>query len=378
MTHHTGPGIPPGNARPPYGGIGGWGAPRRPKPGVIPLGPLGVGDVLGGAFTTLRRAWRQLMGMSLLVFGVLALLAGAALLIGAGSVLDFLDEPPEEITPTSAEQMLMSLLIGLGVIWLVAMGALLLGTSVIQAVCASVLRGAVLGRSLPFGTVWRETWSRVWAVIGVNLLVSLVTVLPAFVLFYAGWLGLTGSALFAAEGTERLPGLPGWLVPVGLLGGLAWGVVGAWFWVRCSLAPAAAVFEGLGPVAALRRSARLVRGDWWRVFGITLLAAVMAMLAAWVVQLPFQILGLVPSAVLTAGGPDGPSCGSLMAGLVAAVLIGLLGALVSQTVTSAFTPLAQTLLYVDRRIRTENLAPSLAEAAARPSWPPYGSPARRW
>ncbi|CAL9388296.1 hypothetical protein [Streptomyces sp. enrichment culture] len=376
MTHHTGPGIPPGAGRHPYGA---WGAPRPPRPGVIPLGPLGVADVLGGAFATYRRAWRQLMGMSLLVFGVLALLAGAALLIGAGSVLDFLDEPREEITPASAEEMLMSLLIGLGVIWLVAMCALLLGTSVIQAVCAAVLRGAVLGRSLPFGTVWRETWSRVWAVIGVNLLVSLVTVLPAFVLFYAGWLGLTGSALFAAADGQRLWDLPGWLVPVGLLGGLAWGMLGAWFWVRCSLAPAAAVFEGLGPVTALRRSARLVRGDWWRVFGITLLAAVIAMLAAWVVQLPFQILGLVPSAVLTAGGPDdGTSSGSLMAGLVAAVLIGLLGALVSQTVTSAFTPLVQTLLYVDRRIRTENLAPTLAEAAARPSWPPYGSPARRW
>jgi hypothetical protein len=38
----------------PYG-WGGWAPPAPPKPGVIPLGPLGLSEIMNGAFGTLRR-----------------------------------------------------------------------------------------------------------------------------------------------------------------------------------------------------------------------------------------------------------------------------------------------------------------------------------
>ncbi|WP_456049285.1 hypothetical protein [[Kitasatospora] papulosa] len=48
----------------PFGGPPGWGGwVPPPKPGVIPLAPLGLGDVLGGAFSTVGRYWKQLFGM---------------------------------------------------------------------------------------------------------------------------------------------------------------------------------------------------------------------------------------------------------------------------------------------------------------------------
>jgi hypothetical protein len=41
-------------------------------------------------------------------------------------------------------------------------------------------------------------------------------------------------------------------------------VPGIWLGVRCYFAAQAAALEGLGPAAALRRSADVVKGQWWR------------------------------------------------------------------------------------------------------------------
>ncbi|HEY9438306.1 MAG TPA: hypothetical protein VIS29_06585, partial [Streptomyces sp.] len=62
----------------PYGGVpyggppappgwGGWTPP--PKPGVIPLAPLKLGDVLNGAFSTMGRYWKQVLGMGAALYG---------------------------------------------------------------------------------------------------------------------------------------------------------------------------------------------------------------------------------------------------------------------------------------------------------------------
>ncbi|WP_436989436.1 DUF7847 domain-containing protein [Streptomyces sp. enrichment culture] len=349
---------------------------------MIPLAPLDLGGVLGGAFGTLGRAWKQLFGMSLLVFGFLGLLAGAAIYLGYDSLERSLEELGTRQTPPDAE-MMTSFAFGFGALWLTVMLLVLLGTSLVQAACASALRGAVLGRTVPFGTVWRESWSRVWAVVGTNLLVAVMTVVPVVFLFAVGWVSAVVSLFSMVDDAPQLWSIPGWLAPVTLLAALGAGLVGVWLWVRFSLAPAAVVFESLGPVAALRRSARLVRGDWWRIFGITLLAAIMAGLAAWAVQLPFQLIGMVPTATIPAGSPEEPSLAPVLAAMVTSMAITTLGSVIAQTVTSVFAPLVHAVLYVDRRMRTENLAASLAEAAGvqpaaqpHPQAPPrpYGGP----
>src|SRR5688572_28137295 len=59
-----------------------YGPPQAPKPGVIPLRPLGLGEILDGAITTMRTYPKQVLGVSvlisaitnLLVFGVTILL----------------------------------------------------------------------------------------------------------------------------------------------------------------------------------------------------------------------------------------------------------------------------------------------------------------
>ncbi len=74
---------PPGG----YGGGwgGGWGGPPpAAKPGVIPLRPLGVGEILDGAVSTMRTYWRTVLGISLTV----AVLTEIVVVLLQGLVLD--------------------------------------------------------------------------------------------------------------------------------------------------------------------------------------------------------------------------------------------------------------------------------------------------
>ncbi|WP_149179550.1 hypothetical protein [Streptomyces sp. TRM49041] len=395
MTHDMGRGTPPeppnspnGPYPPGPGGWGGWWMPPPPKPGVIPLGPLGLGQVLGGAFATVRRAWKPLYGLALIVFCVPAVFTGASmyqsysttkkhfreLSFGAPGGLPDLDL----FSAASAAAILLSL---------GGLLAMLIGNAVLQTASVAALRHTVVGRAVTFGALWREVRPRVRAVIVVGLLTALIFVVP-YVLLVLGIQAAVASAWDAAGG-PALINLPGWLIPVGLLGGLLTGILGIWLWVRFTFAPAAVVLEGLGPIAAMRRSAQLVKGDSWRVFGISLLALVIAAAAALVIQLPFQLVGMV--ALFSEVLPDAdeiPTVDSFFSAMIIPMVIGMVGQFVGQCVAAPLTPLANGLLYVDRRIRTENLAVSLAEAAgvrlpAQPQPPqpyippqagPYGPP----
>ena len=82
-------GSPPGIATSPPGGWGGppaspagarwgWVPPPVVKPGVIPLRPLGVGEILDGAITTIRRNPAPMLGLSAIV-AVITQLSAVAL-----------------------------------------------------------------------------------------------------------------------------------------------------------------------------------------------------------------------------------------------------------------------------------------------------------
>ncbi|MBW5250864.1 hypothetical protein JGS39_18015, partial [Streptomyces sp. P01-B04] len=117
---------------------------------------------------------------------------------------------------------------------------------------------------------------------------------------------------------------------------------------------------------ALRRSSRLVRGDWWRIFGITLLAGAVAGFAGYLIQIPFSVLGTFSGMLGTGNLGDDPNPTAVITAVSGYVLAIMVGQLVSQLVVATFPPLVTGLLYVDRRIRTEDLGPVLAEAAAVP------------
>ncbi|WP_441349223.1 hypothetical protein [Streptomyces sp. COG21] len=69
-----------------------------------------------------------------------------------------------------------------------------------------------------------------------------------------------------------------------------------------------------------------------------------------------------------------PSGGEIIALFAGFMVLSMVSGLVSQLFSSIFPPLVTGLLYVDLRIRKENLAQVLTEAAAQPLPEQYGPP----
>lgn len=311
------------------------------------------------------RYWKQLFGVGAAVYGGALVVVGAAVAIAYSAVSDPLHrviELSSEESPRTED--IVPLVIAFGAVWLVAILALMTATAMMYATVPAVLQDAVLGKPTTFGTIWRRAWARVPAVIGTVLLTSLVAAIP-MVLMMVAFIAMMIAFITLDSGSGS-----GVAIALGILGALATAPLAIWLWVKFSLAPAAAVFEGQRPIAALRRSSQLVRGDWWRIFGISLLAMLMAAVASYIIQLPFSILGMFPGVIGMESLGSDPNAAAVVVAMSGYLVATLLGQLVSQLVSATFPQLVTGLLYVDRRMRSENLGPVLAEAAAVP--PQFG------
>lgn len=69
-----------------------------------------------------------------------------------------------------------------------------------------------------------------------------------------------------------------------------------------------------------------------------------------------------------------PSGGQLIAVFGGLIVLSFVSQMIAQLFTAIFPPLVVGLLYVDRRIRTENLGPVLAQAAGPTLPEQYGPP----
>lgn len=332
--------------------------PPAPQPGVIPLRPLTTGEMLGGAFATLRRYWKPLIGVMAAVQGIgILLVAAAAVISVAAAYARFsavFDLAPGESPEGSDMAALLLAFVPLGVVLILATTV---GAAMFSALCPALVQEAVLGRATTVGTMWRRSWSRLPSVLGTVMLAGLIAGGPALLLYAICVPLIVVSADMDGSG----PPAAFFLL---LLGSLLCIPFSVWIMVRFSLAPAAAVCEGLGPVAALRRSSRLVRDGWWRVFGISLLGYIVAMAVGYAIQMPFGFVGmfaLLPSLP----EPDGVTSdiGTLIFGFTVYTVTVLVGVVVSSLFQFSFPQLVIALLYVDQRMRKEDLAPTLVAAA---------------
>ncbi|MFF0424308.1 hypothetical protein ACFYUJ_07820 [Streptomyces sp. NPDC004520] len=344
-------------------GWGGW-APPPPQPGVIPLKPLTLGEILGGAMSTIGRYKGPVMGLAATVFGAYTLLIGIAFVVALsgvtdelGELMDLADRPG---TQEPAWHEIRPLIIAFVIVVAVALIGYVLAVATVQAAMLTVLQDAVLGRPATFGSVWRRTLPRVPALIGTSLLtglIAMVPVLPAMILFSIGAIGASASG--AGDSDEAV----GAYIGFGVLGFLLAFVPVVWLWVKFSLAPAAAVFEKQGPIRAMRRSSQLVRGRWWPVLGISLLAGLIAAVTAGVIQQVLSMIGLFPAMAAAADLGAHPGLSDLLSVFSVYIVITMVGQLIGYLIQSTFPPLVNGLLYVDQRIRKEDLAPDLARAA---------------
>lgn len=332
--------------------------PAAPQPGVIPLRPLGTGDVINGAFGAFRRYWKPLIGVMAVVQGIGILLVAATLAVTVAVVYDrftaVFDTAPGEDPAGSDVAALFLSFVPAGVVLLVTMTV---ATAMFSALCPALIQEAVLGRPATFRVMWRRSWSRLPSVLGAVLLTALIAGGPVLLLYAIGVPLIVMSTDLEGSGPSAAFGLL-------ILGSLLWMPFSVWLMARFSLAPAAAVCEGLGPVAALRRSSHLVRDGWWRVFGLSMLGYLVAMAVGYAIQTPFGFAGLFAVfPILPGEGDPSPDTGTLIFAVLAYGATVVLGGVLSSLFQFSFPQLVIALIYVDQRMRKEDLAATLTAAA---------------
>jgi hypothetical protein len=306
------------------------------KPGIVPLRPLQLGDILDGAVKAVRFNPRSMVGLSVLVLAVF-LVPSAALGVGAthlmARALSSLGPEAQGLLgfPSSLLQIVSTTL----------------ATTLLSGLLIQVVGQAVLGRKPDIGQTWLSTRGRLGSLLAVLILTGLFGLLSMVVLIGPGVL-----LLFNGNNAAGVI-----VLLVGILALLAVTVAVS---TKIALAAPAIVLEDHGAVAGLRRSFALTKGAaFWRVLGITLLAGLIAGLVSSLLGLPFQLVGVGIAAV---AGQD------TELGQLVVTLVSHLSALLSGAITTPFVAAVTGLLYIDRRMRLEALdVVLLREAQSNPA-----------
>ena len=267
------------------------------KPGIVPLRPLSVGEILDGAITAVRRSPSLILASGIVsVFTVLTNFVIQLLLQRSSN-------------DTSGADVFRGLVVSVIGLVLSAVGSL-----IVAALAAVVVREGVLGRSVPLATAWREVRPRVGVVVGAALLSTLA------------WGGLTITVI----------GIP----------------FAIFLYVAWRFGTVVAIVEGGSATGVLKRSRLITKNRWWRTCGVLLLVALVGGIVSEIITLPFLFAGGT-SALLSGDG-------SLSTTELALTSVG---SLIAATLVTPFTVCATALLYVDLRMRGEGLDVALRQAA---------------
>lgn len=211
---------------------------------LMEIQPTSFGDALGQLIKILGKVWRPLL-MPALVVSLITAGASYLILDSAGS-LDFLEltfNNPDAIEAMTDEQ-IVDELVGFfsAFIWVGITSAMLYGFLYLVAARAvgEELSEQPSGRSL----------------VGVAITLSLGWLIASVII----WAGV-------------------------MLGTLLLIVPGVWLGISLSLVAPVMAIEQRGPMGSIRRSYRLVKGNWWETFGFLLLIGLIGGTASQFVQL---------------------------------------------------------------------------------------------
>lgn len=299
-----------------------WQAPQQP--GVVPLRPLSLTEIIDGAVKTMRAYPAVMLGV-------------AAIVVTISTIISYptqasISNTANDISPDATGQEVMEALgpsfTGAGI----AMVVSLVASAFLTGFLTTVVGKAVLGRPARFGEVWAEIKPQLGKLIGLALL----PIVPIF-----------GLALIVGLVGALVPPLLIILAPAAL-------AVAIWLYVLYfALAAPALVLERCGVIESIKRSRALVQKSWWRVFGILLVALILVTVIASIIQIPFGLAGGGTSAF--SGDPGDIT--------FFGIVIGTIGAIIAGTITEPFRAAVTALLYTDQRMRREGLDIELARNA---------------
>jgi hypothetical protein len=298
-----GPGLPP---------------PELSRSGPVPTRPLALGEILDGAISLLRLHPGATMGLAAIVMAVQLVLTLPVQYFTQDLTFSLFDP-----VPSGGGGELDPLLALLGVVLSSAIIGIITGTcaGVVVGLAASVVGGAALSRPVTANTVWAEVRPRLWALIGLSLLIGLATAV-------------------------------GSLIPL----------VGEWFTAGAfAIAIPAMILERIGPFQAIQRGWHLTFTGflaYLRIVWIRLLATLVAFVLQLLVGLPFILVGQV---ILSLNAPHSPGPGQILL----SVFVTGLGTMAGGIVATPFVGCVQGLLYTDRRMRAEGFDIDLGQRLRR-------------
>lgn len=313
------------------------------RPGIIPLRPLGLGDLYGGVISAIRGNVQATIGAGLLVGTiVLAVLTPLGLVVSRwelGYRSTSTDPYAADLAPTIGEQ--IPTLAGV------------VTPVVLATFVAFVISQAVLGRRVGLGETWRTTRGRLLPVLG-GIVVAFIGYVGASTAILAVPVILLISA--AQDGSQGSIVTAVLILVAGVLLTL---VAIAYLWTRWAFTAPAIVLEKVGVITGFRRSWALTSGRlFWRVLGTRLLTALLIGVASYVLTLPISAVGV---AVVAASGFDPGAVTTTN------LVMNSLSVLIATALTTPFSAGFDSLLYIDQRMRMEALDVTLIQATSDPT-----------
>ncbi len=139
---------------------------------------------------------------------------------------------------------------------------------------------------------------------------------------------------------------------------IAWALIFVWFFIRVSAAVPAIIVEKLGAIGSVKRSFRLTKGYWWKVFGSLIVTSILTGIVAQVLSAVINgLLGLL------GGGNKGFEF----------IWIALAGT-VSTAVTTPVAAAMAVLMYLELRIVKEGFDLEVLAASLGGSSPTAPNP----
>ena len=314
------------------------------QPGIIPLRPLTVGELFNGAFQAVRVNPQTMFGFAFAIMAVVGLVQAFFASSSTSSLT-------RALSSGDSDDLVYSLGSSMGSF--VTSGLTLLATAFLSGMLALTVWDAVLGRKSSPADAWHRFSPRFVPVLLATLLIGIiefVVIVVVLLVFMIPFFLVVVNAASARSYDSASASIGGafsiiFLMIVALI------VIACFLTVKFAFTSSAVVLEGLGPVDAMKRSWSLSKGSFWRILGRILLIGI-------VTGLITSVLGGIVGVILGVGAAAADSVGMLVA--FSAFLGALLSAVVIPVQSSFYT-----LMYLDERMRKENLAPMIAQEASR-------------
>ena len=240
-----------------------------------------------------------------------------------------------------------------------------LGGTLLQGLATVLLSGlivvavsrSVLGRVASSKEVWERTKSKFLPLIGLNIITSIISGLMMIIGIVVFFVLLASAASTAKTDREFLQDLGVSLVGLLILMVIS-ALVSSYLSIKFSVASPAMVLENLGVFAAIGRSWSLTRGNFWRLFGINILTAIITFMVAGIFGGIAEALG----AIFIVVGSSSPE--DMIASLNTTYILIMVMSTIAQLLILPFTSSVNALLYIDLRMRKEGLDVELRNAVA--------------